>query len=326
MAVVRCLRSPRALAFGASAAPRDRAPPSPPADCSSRIRREAVDGRDARIEPGPQRPARSSERSHWRTISSTTSRAIRSASRSAAVTLGGSAPSKSSQTVRQLAVPSRRCPGCRAPRGRRCGRGWTSSALRARPTSRRRSAGTPKISVAGRSPRSTVTADGSPRRGQRVEPAGLGNARDALQERPHAVGTRARRQADAVAADQPAGVGHLAQPADVAHPDVVRGDKLGGRRQYPVERLELLDHPSDLRHHVGDLRDLVGDDDRVAGAEQARLPTAARPRPDRHGHHQCCKSASAISSSSSAHPGAARAAKRGNPRSPTRAAGGRRGW
>ena len=47
MAVVRGLRSPKAPAFAASTAPRDRARPSPPVDCSSRIRREAVDGRDA---------------------------------------------------------------------------------------------------------------------------------------------------------------------------------------------------------------------------------------------------------------------------------------
>ena len=47
---------PKAPAFAASTAPRDRARPSPPVDCSSRIRREAVDGRDAPVQPGPQGP------------------------------------------------------------------------------------------------------------------------------------------------------------------------------------------------------------------------------------------------------------------------------
>ena len=123
--------------------------------------------------------------------------------------------------------------------------------------------------------------------GQHVQPAGLvGDAREALEKRAAAAGTHPCREADPVATDQPAAVGHLRELADVAHADVVRRCELHGRVQHADEPGELADHLPDLRDHVGDLRDLVGEDDRVAGDEQVRLPAAGRPHPCARGHHQ----------------------------------------
>ena len=63
-----CRPSQETPAFAASAAPPDPHVKSPRADCSSRVRREVVDGRDAPVQAGPQGPQRLSERRDGRRV------------------------------------------------------------------------------------------------------------------------------------------------------------------------------------------------------------------------------------------------------------------